>query len=141
MPPQRAHSARASRWGNPGAPGIPTVTSSSPPRERIATPFHCASPWRATAQPRAASSPASSSSNAALASLVSCRQTTSGWRSSSHGSRRGSRCLAELTFQVATRAGHSLATVCGGGSGYEQPKAKLRCIESDEVAVAFGPPA
>ena len=27
------------------------------------------------------------------------------------------------------------------GSGYEQAKAKLRCIESDEVAVAFGPPA
>ena len=26
------------------------------------------------------------------------------------------------------------------GSGYEQAKAKLRCIESDEVAVAFGPP-
>jgi hypothetical protein len=41
----------------------------------------------------------------ASASLVSCRQTTSGWRSSSHGSRRGSRCLAELTFQVATRTG------------------------------------
>jgi hypothetical protein len=27
------------------------------------------------------------------------------------------------------------------GSGYEQAKAKLCCIESDEVAVAFGPPA
>jgi hypothetical protein len=27
------------------------------------------------------------------------------------------------------------------GSGYEQAKAKLRCIKSDEVAVAFGPPA
>jgi putative transposase len=27
------------------------------------------------------------------------------------------------------------------GSGYEQAKAELRCIESDEVAVAFGPPA
>jgi hypothetical protein len=34
-------------------------------------------------------------------------------------------------------ASHSLRR----GSGYEQPKAKLRCIESDEVAVAFGPPA
>ena len=56
-------------------------------------------------------------------------------------SARGSRCLAELTFQVATRTGHTLATVCGGGSGYEQPKAKLCCVESDEVAVAFGPPA
>src|SRR5437763_3504984 len=28
-----------------------------------------------------------------------------------------------------------------GGSGYEKAKAKLRCIESDEVAVALGPPA
>ena len=27
------------------------------------------------------------------------------------------------------------------GSGYEQAKAKLRCIEGGEVAVAFGPPA
>jgi hypothetical protein len=27
------------------------------------------------------------------------------------------------------------------GSGYEQAKAKLGCIESGEVAVAFGPPA
>src|SRR5262249_10648192 len=32
-------------------------------------------------------------------------------------------------------------TQSGRGSGYEQAKAKLRCIESDEVAVAFGPPA
>ena len=38
-------------------------------------------------------------------------------------------------------AGSNLYPVCGGGSGYEQAKAKLRCIESDEVAVAFGPPA
>ena len=29
----------------------------------------------------------------------------------------------------------------GRDSGYEQAKAKLRCVESDEVAVAFGPPA
>ena len=27
--------------GNPGAPGSPATTSSSPTRERIATPFHC----------------------------------------------------------------------------------------------------
>jgi hypothetical protein len=27
------------------------------------------------------------------------------------------------------------------GSGHEQAKAKLCCIERDEVAVAFGPPA
>src|SRR5689334_20950622 len=41
--------------------------------------------------------------NASLPSLVSCRQTTSGRRSSSHGSSRGTRILAELTFQVAIR--------------------------------------
>ena len=29
----------------------------------------------------------------------------------------------------------------GDTSGHEQAKAKLRCIESDEVAVPFGPPA
>ncbi len=40
---------------------------------------------------------------AASASLVSCRQTTSGRRSSSQGSRRGRRCLTELTFHVAIR--------------------------------------
>jgi hypothetical protein len=28
-----------------------------------------------------------------------------------------------------------------GGLGDEQAKAKLRFVESDEVAVAFGPPA
>ena len=40
---------------------------------------------------------------ASSASLVSCRQTTSGCRSSSHGSSRGTRCLTEFTFQVAIR--------------------------------------
>jgi hypothetical protein len=35
--------------------------------------------------------------------LVSCKQTTSGRRSSSQGSSRGTRCLTELTFQVAIR--------------------------------------
>ncbi len=34
-----------------------------------------------------------------------------------------------------------IACRSAAGSGYEQAKAKLRCIESDEVAVAFGPPA
>jgi len=27
------------------------------------------------------------------------------------------------------------------GSGYKQAEAKLGCVESDDVAVAFGPPA
>ena len=51
---------------------------------------------------RASSSP-SRSTKASSASLVSCRQTTSGRRSSSQGSSRGTRCLTELTFQVAIR--------------------------------------
>ena len=36
-------------------------------------------------------------------SLVSCRHRTSGRRSSSHGSSRGTRCLTEFTFQVTIR--------------------------------------
>src|SRR5207247_1032069 len=44
-----------------------------------------------------------SSRNASSESLVSCRQTTSGCRSSSQGSSRGTRCLSEFTFQVAIR--------------------------------------
>ena len=69
----------------------------------------CDSYDRATAYPRFPSSAPSRSSNASSASLVSCRQTTSGCRSSSHGSSRGTRCLAELTFQVATRTGPTVA--------------------------------
>ena len=48
MPPQVAATARASGCGNPGAPARPATTSSSPTRERIATPFHATSPWAAT---------------------------------------------------------------------------------------------
>src|SRR6476659_806999 len=69
----------------------------------MATPFHVASPCTATAYPRSRSSSPSRSRNASSASLVSCKQTTSGRRSSSQGSSRGTRCLTELTFQVATR--------------------------------------
>jgi hypothetical protein len=32
-------------------------------------------------------------------------------------------------------------TQSAAGSGYEQAKAELGCVQSDEVAVAFGPPA
>ena len=42
-----ADTARASGRGNPGAPSIPDTTSSSPTRDRIATPFHAVSPWAA----------------------------------------------------------------------------------------------
>ena len=56
-----------------------------------------------------ASSSPSRSTNPSSASLVSCRQTTSGWRSSSQGSSRGRRCLTELTFQVAIRIGSTVA--------------------------------
>ena len=48
IPPQSADTARASGWGKPGAPASPTTTSSSPTRERIATPFHVGSPASAT---------------------------------------------------------------------------------------------
>src|SRR3954447_25948528 len=50
-----------------------------------------------------------SSANASSASLVSCRHTTSGRRSSSQGSSRGTRCLSELTFQVTMRTDPSLS--------------------------------
>ncbi len=48
-PAQVAATARASWCGKPGPPGSPATTSSSPTRERIATPFHDASPCAATA--------------------------------------------------------------------------------------------
>jgi len=38
-------------------------------------------------------------------------------------------------------AAMSTGTQSGRCSGYEQAKAELRCIESDESAVAFGPPS
>jgi hypothetical protein len=47
-PPQVADTARASGCGKPGAPASPRTTSSSPTRERIATPFQAASPCAAT---------------------------------------------------------------------------------------------
>ena len=52
-----------------------------------------------------------------VGSLVSCRHTTSGRRSSSHGSSRGTRCLTELTFQVASRTGHTVPARLGDGHG------------------------
>src|SRR3954453_14469004 len=103
MPSHVAAIARASGWGNPGAPASPGVTSSSPTFDRIATPFHAGSPWAAVSCPRRSSSSCRSAASASSASLVSCRQTTSGERSSSQGSRRGTRCLIEFTFQVAIR--------------------------------------
>jgi LigD, primase-polymerase domain len=50
-------------------------------------------------RPRSRSSSPSKSRNASSASLVSCKQTTFGRRSSSQGSSRGTRCLTELTFR------------------------------------------
>jgi len=47
------------------------------------------------------------------ASFVSCRQTTSGRRSSNQGSSRGTRCLTELTFQVAIRTDLKVPTPPG----------------------------
>ncbi len=48
MPAQVAATARASGWGKPGVSSPnPAKTSSSPTRERMATPFQVASPWAA----------------------------------------------------------------------------------------------
>src|SRR5439155_24234780 len=53
-------------------------------------------------------------------SLVSWRQATSGCLSSSHGRRRGTLCLTELTFQVATRMRrHDSRSPSGSGWGGE----------------------
>ena len=49
--------------------------------------------------------------------------------------------LTDARWACPAGAGSNLYPVCGGGLGYEQAKAKLCCVESDEVAVAFGPPA
>jgi hypothetical protein len=49
--------------------------------------------------------------------------------------------LTDARWACPAGAGSNSYPVCGGGSGYEQASAKLRCIDSDEVAVAFGPPA
>src|SRR6476659_8975734 len=119
MPAQVAATARASGCGNPGASASPVVTSSRPTRDRIATPFHAVSPWAANSYPRAARSAPSSSASASSASFVSWRQTTSGRRSSSHGTSRGMRCLMELTFQVAMRTGYTVPEPgrAPGGSG------------------------
>jgi len=50
--------------------------------------------------------------------------------------------LASLTqTDPHSLCGQKLVRSLRRGSGYEQAKAKLRCIQSDEVEVAFGPPA
>ena len=48
--------------------------------------------------------------------------------------------LTDARWACRAVAGSNLPSL-RRGSGHEQAKAKLRCIESDEVAVAFGPPA
>ena len=77
----------------------------------------------------------SSSASASSVSLVSCRQTTSGRRSSSHGSNRGIRCFSELTFQVAIRTATRYPR-CGRRSG----GAILRRLD-DPVILSPRPPA
>jgi hypothetical protein len=46
--------------------------------------------------------------------------------------------LTDARWACPAGAGSNLPSL-RRGSGYEQAKPKLRCIESDEVAVAFGP--
>src|SRR6201991_1860141 len=72
----------------------------------------------------------SSSANASSVSFVSCRQTTSGRRSSSHGRSRGTRCLIELTFQVASRTTLTLAPATRGGDARSRP------CRSDQPCIA-----
>ena len=53
-------------------------------------------------------------------------------------------CSSKKLLSMGNTKVHYVARSPGSlrrGSGYEQAKPKLRCIESDEVAVAFGPPA
>jgi hypothetical protein len=107
-PAQVADTARASGPGScptglEGSSRSPATTSSKPTREAIATPFQRPSPWWATAYPRSVSAGRTSSSNASPGSLVSCRHTTSGTRSSNQGNSRGIRERTEFTFHVATR--------------------------------------
>src|SRR5205807_965269 len=73
---------------------------------------------------RLASSSPSSTANASSVSLVSCRQTTSGRRSSNHGSSLGTRCLTELTFQLATRTPRHVSAAAAG-TGHRSPSAAL----------------
>jgi len=49
--------------------------------------------------------------------------------------------LTDARLGGPSRCGQQLLPSLRRGSGHEQAKAKLRCIESDEVAVAFGPTA
>ena len=109
MPPHIAETARASGWGNPGAPGIPVdhAVQAGPGEDGHPVPPRLAVDGDGV--PPGVEIVAQQAVNASSASLVSCRQTTSGWRWSSHGSRRGIRCLTEFTFHVATRTGLTVA--------------------------------
>jgi hypothetical protein len=48
--------------------------------------------------------------------------------------------FASVRTPLSARSG-TAPPVAVRGSGYEQAKAKLRCIEGDQVALALGPPA
>src|SRR5829696_626475 len=101
-PPHMAERRRASpSYGSTSsAPSNPEVTSATPARDRIATPFHCPGPWCTESYP---SDWKVSCGNESSDSLVSWRHSTSGWAYCSHSSTRGRRAFSELTFQVAKR--------------------------------------
>ena len=100
-PPPRGPRARESR-GRPGSraarpPGRPARGS-----RRRSTGLRRRGRPRSRGRP---SSSPSSSAKASSASLVSCRQTTSGRAFVQPREQPSTRCLTELTFQVASRTG------------------------------------
>ena len=108
-PSHVAETARASGFGKPGGSLDPATTSSSPTRERIATPFQAASPWPRT-RSRARKLVAEQFVEGVVGELGLLQAHDVGPALSSHGSSRGSRCLTELTFQVAIRTCYGSGT-------------------------------
>ncbi len=89
-------------WSSSSSPGSRGVTSSNGSLDRIATPLKVFWPCTATLYPSASNG---SRGKASSTHLVSCRQTMSGSRSLSQATALSTRCLIELTFQVAIRMG------------------------------------
>src|SRR5262249_46475242 len=109
--------AAITRFCSSAKPGIPEATDEAAFRARIATPLYVFWPDHAHRSPAASSSRAG---NLSLSTLVSCRQTTSGFFDSSHASSCGRRTLREFTFHDAifiAVAWNGFDLVRGGGGG------------------------